>query len=236
MRLLVVFLFIASSIRSQHTVTLKISEKETAHGFSFWNKLSINSKDTSFVLTLHPLPSNVFLLKSKGEYTFRFYSVFGDVITRKITISLGQTCVNISDLTKNFKKESSAKSYLKNIKLKDTVVLIHSYLSNEATSKKLPEYDKLMFTKVSETEVIAIQFKNSGSEIVQQISLTAKQFNELVTSFENKARTLQKKQGCETKEVYTLKTKKKYYSVVDASCGWKGYEGLLAGLFIAIRP
>ena len=236
MRLIFVLFFITFFANAQHTINLKISDKETAHGFSYWNKLAVSSKDTSFVLTLHPLPSNVLSLKSKGEYIFRFHSVFGDVVIKKISISKGHTAVNVSDLTKGFKKESTSKAFLKNLKLRDTVILIHSTFSDVSSSKKLPSYNKILFTKISEKEIIAVQYKDSGNEIVQQMSISDKQYNAIVTAFENKISMLQKKNTCETKEVYTVKNKNKYYSVIDSSCAWKGYDGLLAGLFMAIKP
>ena len=221
----------SSAISSQNNVELKINEQENIHGFSFWNKLAVKSKDTTFVISLHPVPSNFISLKKTGVYDFTFYSIFGDVITKKVKVSKNKVAYNVSDLTKIFRKSSSKKSISSCLAAADTLVILHSETQPSSKKQVMPSYRKIALTKTKAAEFIAFQYDNTGNDITQTMKLSEKQYLDIVGVFEKKAKSLTKKSDCNKKEYYTMKLQGQYFSFVDESCEWNGFTGLIAGLF-----
>jgi hypothetical protein len=212
-------------------VELRISDAENSHRFSFWNKLEVKSKDTSFVLSLHPLPSNVFLLKNPGQYFFTFHSILGDVVKKNVSVTKSSTSLDVSALTKSIKKVSKKKSFYKSIQPGDSLVILCSLVSENLSSTSLPQYEKIAITKNEQNEWIAVQYLSSSSAVNQTMKLNEKQYFEVLGNFEKKLKSLTKNKNCKKKEVYTLKYKRCYYSISDESCAWNGFTGLVAGLF-----
>jgi hypothetical protein len=230
------FLFLISLVftnfiraqKDKFQIQITADDKESIHGFSFWNEIKVVSKDTSFYYSLHSYTPDTVTITKKGIYTVSCKSVFNHSISKSVEIKKkGKTKIKLQGMRDFYKHAPEAINLTERVKNMDTLIIICS-TGNPAIS-----YSKIGIVK-KDGKYIAMQFKGLTDDIFQVMQISDLQYAEVI-KFEAIGKKLKPNPSCETPETYTIELNREIFSFVDTSCQWHGFDVLKAVLFILER-
>ena len=207
------------------TLQIKTDDVPSVHGFSYWQKIKIVSKDTSITCRLHAAnPDEIKGLKP-GTYKIAILSVFNHNISKKIEVNKKTPLVKFTGLGAFYSKSKTDINLSEKLKLNDTLFVIYSNTQNDTIREKIG---------VTRTKdgLMAIEYKGLSNEILQYMFINETTYK-FVVSFENhcKKNSSPKAETAPAAEVYTIELNKALNTYVVPG-DWKGIDRLKAPLFV----
>lgn len=209
----------------RHSLEVKSDDKPGAHGFSFWQQVKINSKDTSIVASLHGNKPTVLKNLKAETYTVTATSLFNHHIQKKVELNKGNSFIKLSGLESFYTKVPTTTNLSEKIKLNDTLYVIFNSTANENTKEKIG------VTK-TKTGYTAIQYVGISNEVFQEMQINETSYKAVIKlETEGKKASTHKTANEQTSEIYTIELNKEITTFVIGG-QWNGINGLKAVLFL----
>jgi len=224
----IAFCFSLNAQTKRVELQIKLDDKISIHGFSYWKELKITSKDTSFTCPLHTKKPDVIPNLKQGNYTVTVISVFNTRISKKVALQKKSTILKFAGLPMAYHQNTDGVKLTDKIKLHDTLYIIYS------TTKDGVSSEKIGLTK-TENGYTAILYDGITNAVFNYMMVTANQYKHVV-EFETdlKSKNAPKAETAAIKETYTIELNNEISTFIMAENN-KGIDKLKAILFIVQR-